>query len=131
MKAAVRRFSFHPSVLDKAFFDPSHAPREFGEMLASGPSALASMFSDLLIAGDGPPTPEVPALLLWGKEDRSPGTSEKDALRLGAKLTNATLRMIPNAGHFPQLEAPEEFVQQATRWFDEAERRPIDAKQGP
>jgi pimeloyl-ACP methyl ester carboxylesterase len=69
-----------------------------------------SNFAEVLIAGDGPPSPRVKPLLLWGAEDRLKGTCVADAHKLLASIPGSRLHLIRNAGHCPQLEAPDEFV---------------------
>ena len=56
--------------------------------------------------------PRVRPLLLWGADDRLARSAAKDARRLHASLPGSTLRLIPDAGHFPQLEVPEAFARQ-------------------
>lgn len=53
-------------------------------------------------------TPTSPTLVLWGEQDRqAPLASGR---KLAASLPGAAFRAIPNAGHMPQLEQPEQFV---------------------
>lgn len=47
----------------------------------------------------------VPTTLLWGEQDALLTTTS--AYRLADLIPNATLRLIPNAGHFPTTDAPE------------------------
>ena len=117
MKTLVKRIAFNPGSLAKAFVDVNCAPKAFSDMLDHGSTAALETFADVLVAGDGPPAPGTAPLLLWGKEDQSPSTSEKHARELHAKLEGSTLRFVPNAGHFPQLEAPEDFVTQVMDWL--------------
>jgi pimeloyl-ACP methyl ester carboxylesterase len=48
---------------------------------------------------------EVPALVLWGAEDNT--VPLRDAGTVAAEWPQADLRIIPNAGHWPQFETPE------------------------
>lgn len=50
----------------------------------------------------------VPTLVIWGSEDRvfSPDNAE----RLRADIENAEVHIISNAGHLPQLEQPDAFL---------------------
>jgi pimeloyl-ACP methyl ester carboxylesterase len=55
-----------------------------------------------------PQTPTSPTLVLWGERDRqAPLASGR---KLAASLPGAAFRVIPDAGHLPQLEQPEQFV---------------------
>jgi len=46
----------------------------------------------------------IPSLVLWGEND---GIATPDYARnLAAALPDATLRLLPNAGHYPQIEQP-------------------------
>jgi pimeloyl-ACP methyl ester carboxylesterase len=75
---------------------------------------MVPRYVDILVAGDGPPEPNLSPLLVWGAQDRLPGTRPKDARRWNEKLAGSTLRFIEDAGHFPQLEAPDRFVDVVT-----------------
>lgn len=48
---------------------------------------------------------ETPALVLWGAEDNT--VPLRDAGMVAAEWPDADLRIIPNAGHWPQFEAPD------------------------
>ena len=111
MRALLRRLSFNPEALNRAFVDPSKIPPGLREMLAPGDSPALARFAEILVAGDGPPPPAVAPLILWGRGDRLPGTGEADARRIHASLPGSTLRLIAGAGHFPQIEAPEAFLE--------------------
>ena len=117
-RAVVRRVAYHPSALARAFVDVSRAPAALREMLARRGAELAPRFAALLVAGDGSPTPPGAPLLLWGEGDRLIGTRAEDAGELHASLPGSVLRLIPEAGHFPQLEAPEEFAAQLEALLD-------------
>jgi pimeloyl-ACP methyl ester carboxylesterase/CRP-like cAMP-binding protein len=47
---------------------------------------------------------EVPSMALWGAEDNT--VPLRDAGIIADELSSADLRIIPNAGHWPQFEAP-------------------------
>lgn len=115
MRAIVARVSYQPEALAKAFVDLSRAPAELEAMLARRGGTLVEHFADLLVAGDGPPPPQVTPHLLWGARDRLPGTGPDGARRLQQTLKGATLDLIPDAGHFPQVEQPALFVALLTR----------------
>lgn len=56
-----------------------------------------------------------PALLVWGKADRTHRRSDPASLR--AALPQADLLTL-DAGHFPELEAPEAFAEAILAWLD-------------
>jgi pimeloyl-ACP methyl ester carboxylesterase len=111
MRAILRRVSFNPKALERAFVDAGKAPPALRDVIARPDSFLLSRFADILVAGDGPPPPAMPPLILWGRGDRLPGTGEADARRMHASLPGSTLRLVAGAGHFPQIEAPEAFLE--------------------
>lgn len=110
MRTILRKLSFTPAALPKAFADPSKVPSELSDALSMEEPPLLNPFAMLLIEGDGPPEPRVAPLILWGEEDRLAGTELKTARKLQETHSGSKLALIPRAGHFPQLEAPEAFV---------------------
>lgn len=114
--ALVRRGIYQRSNLQRAFHDVAHVPAELERTIAEDWSRIIPRYVDVLIAGDGPPTPTVKPLLLWGAADRLPGTDLKSARRLATELPGSTLQVIQRAGHFPQVEAPEAFVEALEAW---------------
>jgi pimeloyl-ACP methyl ester carboxylesterase len=67
--------------------------------------------SEIIFADDPPvPPPQVRTLIIWGANDRLPGSTIRTAQRLERSLPNAQLVTIPRAGHLPQVEQPEEFI---------------------
>jgi pimeloyl-ACP methyl ester carboxylesterase len=110
MRATLRMTAFHPNALRRAFVNEDNVPDGLRAMLAQRGSLLVPNCAKLVIAGDGSPEPKVSPLLLWGAEDRLIGTSAADARKHHASIPGSTLKLIPNAGHFPQIEAPDAFV---------------------
>ncbi|NDJ63045.1 MAG: alpha/beta hydrolase [Chloroflexi bacterium] len=89
---------------------------------AAGP-VFGRLIGDLL-AGD-PPTnqkPQVPTLLLWGAEDRVATLSY--AKQLKKTLPGAQLQEISEAGHLPQVEAPDAFSFQVTSYLERLSEPP-------
>lgn len=66
---------------------------------ASRPLGLADRLDEL----------DLPVLVLTGDDDRIVPTEE--SIRLGGEIPGATLVVIPNAGHLPHEEKPDEFMQ--------------------
>lgn len=52
--------------------------------------------------------PQIPTLVLWGEADKF--TKISMGQNLAQMIPNAKLRVLQNAGHMPQIEKPEEFV---------------------
>jgi 3-oxoadipate enol-lactonase len=106
----VRRRSSGPAALARAFAAPSRIPGELTRaVLAPDPRQLLT-FAGVLLAGDpGEGRPAVRPVLLWGDRDRLRRTSAADARRLARQL-DATLVLVPGAGHAPQLERPDLFA---------------------
>ena len=71
--------------------------------------SLASAFQHFLVA-DAPAIepPRQPALVVWGGADRSHAETDKESIR--RHLPQARIVHFDSAGHFPELEAPQRFV---------------------
>ncbi|MFA5940067.1 MAG: alpha/beta hydrolase [Sinimarinibacterium sp.] len=71
--------------------------------------SLASAFQQFLVA-EAPAIapPSQPALVVWGGADRSHADTDKDSIR--RHLPQARIVHFDSAGHFPELEAPDRFV---------------------
>jgi pimeloyl-ACP methyl ester carboxylesterase len=110
MEGVLRRFVYTPAALRRAFADVSHAPPELKSIMATEWRLIVPRYADVLIAGDGSPQPNVALHLLWGMADRLPGTNHGALVRLQRSLPGAKVSAIPDAGHFPQIEAPSAFV---------------------
>jgi pimeloyl-ACP methyl ester carboxylesterase len=63
----------------------------------------------------------VPTLVLWGKEDRI--LPPENGLRLATEIPGARLLVLPDTGHIPQEETPEEFSRAVARFLDEVPNR--------
>ncbi len=57
-----------------------------------------------------------PTLIIWGKEDKALPVEMTE--RFGQDIKNAVVKIIPNCGHNPQEEKPEE-VNESIKWFVE------------
>jgi pimeloyl-ACP methyl ester carboxylesterase len=58
-----------------------------------------------------------PTLLLWGREDRF--TPASDGLRMTSLIADSRFAEIPECGHLPTLEAPDEVLDIASHWLRE------------
>lgn len=110
MRSVLRRWSFTPHAVDRAFLNPQLAPPELQATLAQTPERRLETFLDCVIAGDGPPRPRAPVLVLWGESDRLPGTDLDVGAGLATSIPGARFVCLSSAGHFPQLERPEGFA---------------------
>jgi len=117
LRRLVRRVSFRPELLPRAFADPSRAPAELRATLQAVPPTQLETFVDCLIEGDGAGPPAAARLVLWGERDQLPGTSLAAGRKLATRL-GAGWESFPLAGHFPQLERPEPFVEAVVRFAD-------------
>lgn len=106
---------YREASLHRAFANPSRLPSSLTTAMGNWP-AIIPRYVELLIAGDGPPAPHLPPLLLFGAADRLPGTSRRNAEALAKRLPGAELVLIEDAGHFPQIEQPEAFVRAIEAW---------------
>jgi pimeloyl-ACP methyl ester carboxylesterase len=80
------------------------------ERLAAGARwSLASAFQRYLVDGVAPPQVEQPLLALWGERDRSHQGTDFESSRSLSRRTE--LVRWKDVGHFPELEAPERFVE--------------------
>ena len=88
----------------------SHDPRLLAELLRSaGQGALPPVWDRL-------PTLTCPVLLTAGEQDRRYASA---AGRMAAEIPVARVKLIPDAGHAPQLEAPDEFAALLAEFLDE------------
>lgn len=62
---------------------------------------------------------QVPILVITGDDDRIVPTD--DSIRLARELPNAELLVIPNCGHIPQEECPEEFLEAVQAYLEKLE----------
>ena len=63
----------------------------------------------------------VPTLVLWGKEDRI--LPQEEGLRLSSEIRSARLVVLPDTGHLPQEETPEEFSHAVRQFLEEVSHR--------
>lgn len=107
------------AILDEAFFDRSKIPEEAVQVYASYielPGARYALVRtaeqivppdlDALIERYGEIS--IPVLILWGKEDSIIPLSV--GRMLASKMKNSKLVVLPNCGHIPQEECPEETI---------------------
>jgi pimeloyl-ACP methyl ester carboxylesterase len=59
----------------------------------------------------------VPALILWGAQDRLVPAAHAHAY--AASLPDARVVVLPGAGHYPWLETPDRFAEEIERFLGE------------
>jgi pimeloyl-ACP methyl ester carboxylesterase len=79
--------------------------------LASRPTGLAEHLGELVL----------PILVITGDDDRIVSTS--DSIRLAGELPNAKLEVIANAGHIPQEEQPQVFMEAVTSFLSKIHQK--------
>lgn len=88
---------------------PGLAEKAFEAYVASGEKAIFDTWGKSLFASPRLeelfPKVNAPTLVLWGAEDRLFPAALAEVF--AAQITGATVQMIPNAGHFPQIDNPE------------------------
>ncbi len=91
-----------PEWAEQAFSMWLRSARAIGDMLREGGDLTEEEMRQI----------RLPTLIVWGAQDRvfSPANAE----RLVADIEGATLRMIDDAGHLPQLERPAAFLENVT-----------------
>jgi 2-succinyl-6-hydroxy-2,4-cyclohexadiene-1-carboxylate synthase len=88
----------------------SHDPRRLAQLLRSaGQGALEPVWERL-------GTLKCPVLLTAGEQDRRYSSI---AGRMADRIPAARVRLVPDAGHAPQLEAPAEFAELLAKFLDE------------
>jgi pimeloyl-ACP methyl ester carboxylesterase len=88
----------------------SHEPQRLAQLLRSAGQGASPPVWDRL--GDLP----CPVLLTAGEQDRRYGTA---ARRMAERIPDARVKLVPDAGHAPQLEAPDGFTALLREFLDE------------
>jgi len=113
----LQRLHFGPEVLPLAFHDRSKVPAEIARTLENFTAADVDRVLDFLLSGEeAAPPPRGSVLLIWGEADRSPVLDKNGARKMRLSLEESRLVTIPEAGHLPQIERPEDFLR-ALRGF--------------
>ena len=111
LRTVEKAVAYSPWSLERAFFDRGHVPEPLRALVREASPPQVAALADVLVQGGGPPAPSpVPPLLLWGREDHLPGTSARAARKLHASWRGSTLAFVERAGHLPQLENPDAFI---------------------
>ncbi|MED5617707.1 alpha/beta fold hydrolase [Ideonella sp. BN130291] len=100
------------SALATGFSDPARAPIEVRRSLQTPDLDLVQHLVRLFIRSTAlAAPPRQPALVLWGAQDRLPQSDVVAGQRVHEQLPGSAFTVIDDAGHLPQLEQPERFVQ--------------------
>lgn len=108
--ALIRHFIYTEANVARAFAHLGNVPSDLRRAVKEDWPVIVPRYVDILIAGDGSPSPELAPLLVFGDCDRLPGSQPRDATRWHNRLVGSSLRVVKGAGHFPQIEAPDAFA---------------------
>jgi pimeloyl-ACP methyl ester carboxylesterase len=117
IREVLRRAAYRPQCVPRAFFDPSLAPESLQQLLREGAPKQIDDVVSLFLSGLPFALPRSSVLWVWGERDRLPGRSLQAARTWQSRLPGSVLRSIPEAGHLPQLERPELFVEAVARFI--------------
>ncbi len=96
----------HPFTVDDATVDRQYAPYGSDGSIEALPALLDGV--DIAAARAAISGVRCPVLLVWGTADRV--ASERDARTLASKFAAAEVAVLPDSGHVPQEETPDELV---------------------
>ena len=95
---------------------------DFTEATMAALRAQVDMGGQREVLIDQRPHLQMPALIVWGEQDRVSHVSQ--AREVVTRLQEGSLDLISDYGHLPQIERPERFVTSLSRFLSErAERR--------
>jgi len=110
----MRNFTYSDKAFAKAFPNPAKLPPGFFDRIRRNEETQSRNVFKTFINQAKPQTPpSVPATIIWGTGDRF--TTMKQAGILRKWLGNADFVTIDGAGHMPQVERPDEFVEAIKR----------------
>ncbi|WP_437677621.1 alpha/beta fold hydrolase [Sorangium sp. So ce131] len=118
LRALVRKLSYSPGILGRAYADPRRAPAALREVLEHPAPPQLDVMLDVVLQGGARAPLDAKPLLVWGEADRLAGTTANDAKKLHASLPGSQLTFIPATGHCPQVENPEAFVDTVSRFIE-------------
>jgi len=122
VQAIEKQVAYRPAAMSRGFVDPANVPPEFRALVRQKDPAQVPALTDVLIEGGGTKAAlPVAPLLLWGEEDRLPGTTKESARKLAASLPGSRLVFVPRAGHMPQVERSEAFVEALVSFIEAKE----------
>lgn len=108
----MNRQVFGREALATGFADPAQAPAEFRNSLRSPDLSLASHLMDVFLNSTPPAQPpRQPTLVVWGAQDRLPHSDVEAGRSLHQQIPGSRFVAIEGAGHLPQVEQPQRFLQ--------------------
>ncbi len=123
LRFAQRHVAYTKKALTRGFVDTAKVPEDLRRLVDRPDAFLATFVPILVQGGSGTPAAFAP-LLLWGEGDRLPGTSPAHARKLQASWPGSKLVFVPRAGHCPQIEQPDAFVEALVSFVDPVSSRP-------
>lgn len=105
----IRNAAYSDKALAKAFPDPAQLPTGLFDQIRTNAEQKSRIVFDTVLNQKKPQTrPSVPIVMLWGTGDRLLSVNQFKTIQTW--LGSVTFVAIKNAGHLPQVERPEEFV---------------------
>lgn len=132
------RARLHRGVFDPALFSEAYVEETWRMNNSAGAAASFAAISayyagkindDLQLEGLASVGPELPTLLLWGKDD--PTVTYDVAEQALARIRGATLIGIAGTKHMPQLERPRISAAQIARHLSKRQRLPLELLEAP
>ena len=108
-RALVRYLTFSWQALNRSFVSPEKLPAGFLDKIQQNAPAYSRVSFDTIMNLKRPlARPAVPTLLLWGARDGL--ATLKQARTIQKWIPESRLVLIDDAGHMPQVERPQEFM---------------------
>jgi pimeloyl-ACP methyl ester carboxylesterase len=113
-RGLMRSFTYSDKAFARSFPDPAVLPPGFFERIRKNEEKQSrNVFDTFMNQARPQKPPKVPSTLLWGTGDRLVTMRQAAALRKW--IGTAAFVSIDNAGHMPQVERPQEFVEALRR----------------
>jgi len=126
-----RKIAYSTYALERGFVDLSRAPEELRAVLGAAAQPELDAMARILVQGDSNAPTRFAPLLLWGQDDRLPGTTARAARKLHARMPGSKLVFVEKTGHMPQVENPAAFVEALCAFVDitrdKSTRRPTNS----
>ncbi len=103
---------YGPEALQTGFADPARAPSEVQRALQSPDGGMVAHLVRVYLRSAPPKVwPKQRSLVIWGEQDRLPQNGLAAGQHLHQQLGGSAFAAIAGAGHLPQVEQPEAFLQ--------------------
>lgn len=113
LRSFMRKMTYADQAFAKAFPHRELLPPDFLDRVRAFEERHAALVFDAFMNRERPQArPKVPASVIWGTGDRLVGRRQLDAFRTW--LGDARFIPIEGAGHMPQIERPEGFIEAIT-----------------